>query len=41
MSIVTLRPLAESDVDSIMTWVNRPEIVGNLAAFSGVAMTRE
>lgn len=41
MSIVTLRPLAESDVDSIMTWVNRPEIVGNLAAFSGAAMTRE
>lgn len=41
MSLVTLRPLAESDVDSIMTWVNRPEIVGNLAAFSGAAMTRE
>lgn len=41
MSLVTLRPLAESDVDSIMTWVNRPEIVGNLAAFSGAAMTRD
>jgi len=40
-AMVTLRPLAESDVDSIMTWVNRPEIVGNLAAFSGAPMTRE
>jgi RimJ/RimL family protein N-acetyltransferase len=38
---VTLRPLAESDVDSIMTWVNDPEIVGNLAAFSGQAFSRE
>jgi RimJ/RimL family protein N-acetyltransferase len=41
MTLVTLRPLAETDVDSIMTWVNRPEIVGNLAAFSGAAMTRD
>jgi RimJ/RimL family protein N-acetyltransferase len=41
MSLVTLRPLAESDVDDIMTWVNRPEIVGNLAAFSGAPLTRE
>jgi len=41
MSPVTLRPLAESDVDSILTWVNRPEIVGNLAAFSGTPMTRD
>ena len=41
MSLVTLRPLAETDVDHIMTWVNRPEIVGNLAAFSGAPMTRE
>ena len=41
MSLVTLRPLAETDVDSIMTWVNRPEIVGNLAAFSGAPMTRD
>jgi len=40
MSLVQLRPLAESDVDSIMTWVNRPEIVGNLAAFSGEPLTR-
>ena len=39
--LVTLRPLEESDVDHIMTWVNDPEIVGNLAAFSGSAFTRE
>lgn len=38
---VRLRPLAESDVDDIMTWVNDPEIVGNLAAFSGTPLTRE
>ena len=38
---VTLRPLAETDVDSIMTWVNDPDIVGNLAAFSGQAFTRD
>jgi RimJ/RimL family protein N-acetyltransferase len=41
MSLVTLRPLAESDVDSILTWVNEPEIVGNIAAFSGARMTRD
>src|SRR5712671_5824928 len=41
MSLVTLRPLAETDVDDIMTWVNRAEIVGNLAAFSGTPMTRD
>src|SRR3954470_18881757 len=41
MSLVTLRPLSEADVDHVMTWVNRPEIVGNLAAFSGTPMTRE
>jgi len=41
MSLVALRPLAETDVDSIMTWVNRPEIVGNLAAFAGEPMTRD
>ncbi|MEO8699845.1 MAG: GNAT family protein [Kofleriaceae bacterium] len=41
MSSVTLRPLAETDVDSIMTWVNREEIVGNLAAFSGAPLTRD
>ena len=38
---VRLRPLEESDVDDIMTWVNDREIVGNLAAFSGQPLTRE
>jgi RimJ/RimL family protein N-acetyltransferase len=38
---VTLRPLAESDVDHIMTWVNDPDVVGNLAAFAGEPFTRE
>jgi RimJ/RimL family protein N-acetyltransferase len=37
---VILRPLAESDVDHIMTWVNDPEVVGNLAAFAGQPLTR-
>src|SRR5260221_13960317 len=38
---IELRPLAESDVDSIMTWVNQSEVVGNIAAFSGPPMTRD
>lgn len=38
---VRLRPLAESDVDHVLTWVNDPAIVGNIAAFSGHAFTRE
>jgi len=37
---VILRPLAESDVDNIMTWVNDPDVVGNLAAFAGQPLTR-
>ncbi len=41
MSAVRLRPLDESDVDNIMTWVNDPEITGNIAAFSGRAFTRD
>lgn len=41
MSLVRLRPLAESDVDHILGWVNDPAIVGNIAAFSGHAFTRE
>ena len=41
MSLVRLRPLAETDVDDILGWVNDPEIVGNIAAFSGHAFTRE
>jgi len=39
--LVHLRPLAESDVDHILTWVNDPEVVGNLASFSGGAFTRD
>ena len=38
--IVRLRPLALTDVDSMMTWVNDPEIVGNFAAFAGKPFTR-
>lgn len=41
MSLVRLRPLAESDVDHVLGWVNDPAIVGNIAAFSGQAFTRE
>ena len=37
---VILRPLAETDVDHIMTWVNDPDVVGNLAAFAGEPFTR-
>jgi RimJ/RimL family protein N-acetyltransferase len=40
-SSVTLRPLAEADVDAIMTWVNDPQIVGSIASFSGEPFTRE
>jgi RimJ/RimL family protein N-acetyltransferase len=38
---VALRPLSESDVDDIMTWVNDPDVVGNLAAFAGEPFTRD
>ncbi len=41
MSIVRLRPVCEDDVDNILTWVNDPEIIGNIAAFSGRAFSRE
>lgn len=41
MSLVQLRPLAESDVDHVLGWVNDPAIVGNIAAFSGQAFTRD
>ncbi len=41
MGLVHLRPLAESDVDDILGWVNDPDIVGNIAAFSGHAFTRD
>ena len=38
---IRLRPLCEEDVDNIMTWVNEPAVVGNLAAFSGAPLSRE
>jgi RimJ/RimL family protein N-acetyltransferase len=38
---VRLRPLALTDVDHMMTWVNDPAIVGNFATFSGRAFTRD
>src|SRR4051794_12537750 len=41
MSTVRLRPLCEDDVDHVMTWVNEPEIIGNIAAFSGQAFSRD
>ena len=41
MSLIRLRPLSEADVDDILGWVNDPEIVGNIAAFSGHAFTRD
>lgn len=40
-SLVTLRPVEESDVDEILGWVNDKEIVGNLATFAGKPLTRE
>jgi RimJ/RimL family protein N-acetyltransferase len=40
-SLVTLTPLSKDDVDDILTWVNDPEVVGNLAAFSGKPLTRD
>lgn len=41
MSTVRLRPLCEADVDHVLTWVNDPDIVGNIAAFSGHAFSRD
>ncbi|MEZ4361834.1 MAG: GNAT family protein [Kofleriaceae bacterium] len=38
---ISLRPLCEQDVDNIMSWVNDPAVIGNFAAFSGAAITRE
>lgn len=40
-SLVRLRPVDESDVDHILSWVNDLEIVGNLAAFAGKPLTRD
>lgn len=38
---LTLEPLREEDVDDIMTWVNDPDIIGNIATFSLNYFTRE
>jgi len=40
-NVVRLAPLAEADVDDILTWVNDPEIVGHIAAFAGEPFSRE
>jgi RimJ/RimL family protein N-acetyltransferase len=40
-TLIRLVPLDVSHVDHIMGWVNDPEIVGNLAAFSGKPLTRD
>jgi RimJ/RimL family protein N-acetyltransferase len=39
--VIALRPLAESDVDSIMTWVNDHSVVGHIASFAGPPLTRD
>ena len=39
-SLVRLRPVGESDVDDILTWVNDKEIIGNIAAFAGAPLSR-
>jgi RimJ/RimL family protein N-acetyltransferase len=39
--LVELRPVSADDVDDILSWVNDPEVVGNLAAFSGKPLTRD
>src|SRR5262245_10407550 len=41
MGLVTLRPLAATDVDDMMTWVNDPDIIGNFSTFSGHGFTRD
>lgn len=40
-SLVRLQPLTPDHVDHVMQWVNAPDIVGNLAAFSGSPLSRE
>ncbi len=41
MTSIKLRPLALADVDKIMSWVNDPAVVGNIAAFCGAPITRQ
>jgi RimJ/RimL family protein N-acetyltransferase len=38
---ISLRPLAESDVDDLMTFVNDPQIVGNFAALGKITRDQE
>ncbi len=38
--MVKLRAVDEIDVDNILTWVNDPGVVGNLATFAGAPLTR-
>jgi len=39
--MVRLRPLSETDLDHVMTWVNDPAVVGNFGWFTGKPITRE
>lgn len=39
--MITLRPLEESDVDELMTYVNDPEVVGNFATMGAVTRDQE
>ena len=36
---LTLYPLSESDVNHMMTWVNAPDIIGNIATFDQAYFT--
>jgi RimJ/RimL family protein N-acetyltransferase len=38
---LTLEPISEADVDHILTWVNNPSIIGNIATLSGEHFTRD
>ena len=38
---LTLKPISEKDVDHVMTWVNNPSVIGNIATLSGEDFTRE
>ena len=40
-TLVKLRPVDERDVDDILAWVNDGDVVKNLAAFAGKALTRD
>lgn len=41
MSEIELRPLQENDAENILTWVNNPDVVGNIAAFASADFTLE